>query len=188
MRIVCPCCQSDYPIEAGINDVDARNAIKRAFSLTPIGGQLLAYVQLFRPENRVMQMSKLTRLLDELITMVQAGQIKHNGTIYPAPQIYWENAIEQMLANRQQLKLPMKTHGYLISIIAGYAEKNEAKLEKQAETRRIGGVAHDAAPLQTKASAMPDEVRQQLQQFKSTKTTTDQSTTGEANGQNSHTT
>lgn len=173
MRITCPCCQADFPIEAGINDVEARNAIKRAFSLTPIGGQLLAYVQLFKPESRVMQMAKLTRLLDELVAMIRSGQIRHNGTLYPAPQSYWEDAINQMLDNRQQLKLPMKTHGYLLSIIAGYADKAASRAEKQAEARKIGGATHDATPLEKKASAMPETVRQQLQQFKSTKTTTD---------------
>ena len=89
-------------------------------------------------------------------------------------------AINQMLDNRQQLKLPMKSHGYLISIIAGYAEKEEAKVEKQTEARRISGVAKDDTPLEKKASTMPDDVRQQLQQYRTTKTNQyQQPTTGE---------
>lgn len=43
--MICPCCQTDFPIEAGINDVAARNAVKRAFSLTQLGDLLLGYVQ-----------------------------------------------------------------------------------------------------------------------------------------------
>ena len=180
MRIVCPCCQADFPIEAGLNDVEARNAIKRAFSLSPIGAQLLFYLQLFKPAKQAMRMDKFARLLNELVDMIHAGKIMHNGAFYSAPQKYWELAINQMLDNRQQLKLPMKSHGYLISIIAGYAEKEEAKVEKQTEARRISGVAKDDTPLEKKASTMPDDVRQQLQQYRTTKTNQyQQPTTGE---------
>lgn len=182
MRIICPCCQTDFPIEAGLNDIDARNAIKRAFSLSPIGSKLLHYLQLFKPQKQALRMDKLTRILNELVDMVQSGKVSQNGTIYAAPQGYWEMAINQMLDNRQQLKLPLKSHGYLISIIAGYAEKAETRTEKQTEARKQGGVVHDATPLERKSPNIPEDVRKQLQQYKSTKTNT-----GENNGQNSNT-
>lgn len=164
MRIICPCCQTDFPLEAGINDLNARNAIRRAFSLTPVGDLLLAYVQLFKPEKRVLSMAKLTQLLDELVDMVKAGKIERNGRTWPAPQAYWQQAIEQMLDNRDQLTLPLKSHGYLFTIIAGFADKAEGKLEAQAEARKAGGISprHQEPP---KTKTMPEEIRGQLKQF-----------------------
>lgn len=40
--MICPCCQTDFPIEAGSNEVAARNAVKRAFSLPQLWDLLLA--------------------------------------------------------------------------------------------------------------------------------------------------
>lgn len=163
MRIICPCCQTDFPIEAGINDVNARAAIKTAFSVTPFGDLLLAYVQLFKPEKRVLSMSRLVALLDEIIPMIKDAKINHKGRTWPAPHPYWESAIRQMLDDRENLKLPMKTHGYLFSIIAGYADKAEKKQETQTEARKAADLRH-REPVKTN-NAMPVEIRGQLSQF-----------------------
>lgn len=164
MRIVCPCCQTDFPIEAGINDVDARVAVQRAFSLTPIGKLLLAYVQLFKPPKRAMTWAKAVKILDQLIPMIQAGQIEHKGSIWAAPHVYWEQAIEQMIDGREKLTLPLSGHGYLFKIISGYADKSEGKRETQTEARKVGGISQRERE-QPKSKGMPEETRQQLNQF-----------------------
>lgn len=164
MQLICPCCQSVYPIEAAINDVNARNAIKRAFSLTPIGELLLAYVQLFRPPSRVLSMSKLTRLLDQMVDMIKSGRIERNGRTWPAPQTYWQQGIEHMLATRDQLSLPLKSHGYLLTIIATLSEKAESRQEAHAEARKAAGTSHDNTP-QPAPKGMPEEVRGQIKEF-----------------------
>lgn len=162
MRIIYPCCQTDFPIEAGINDVNARAAIKTAFSVTPFGDSLLAYVQLFKPGKRVLSMTRLVAILDEIIPMIRDAKIEHKGRVWPAPHPYWEQAIRQMLDGRENLKLPIKTHGYLFSIIAGYADRAEAKTEKHEEARKAGGSTKRQP---TKQSAMPQATREQLNQF-----------------------
>lgn len=164
MRIICPSCQTDFPLEAGINDVDARAAVQRAFSLTPIGKMLLAYVQLFRRGNRALSMGKLIRILDQLIPMIQAGKIEYKGSTWAAPQAYWENAIQQMLDGREKLTLPLESHNYLFAIIRGYADKSEDQAEKQTEARKVGGLSqrHQEPP---KTKGMPEEIRGQLNQF-----------------------
>lgn len=164
MRIVCPCCQTDFPIEAGINDVDARAAVQRAFSLTPIGKLLLAYVQLFKPEKRAMTWSKAVKILDQLIPMVVEAKIEFNGRIWPAPAPYWEQAIEQMLDTRETLRLPMKNHNYLFAIISGFADKTEGKRESQTEARKQGGISQRHRE-QPKTKGMPEETRQQLSKY-----------------------
>ncbi len=176
MQLICPSCQTVFPIEAAINDVQARNAIKRAFSLTPIGIQLLAYVQLFKPPTRALSMTKLVRLLDELVGMIQEGKVKYKGNVYAAPQQYWQDAIEQMLNGRDQLALPLDSHGYLVAVIAAYAKKAGNKAETKAEHKKAAGGRQEKKA--TKPSKMPQNVKNELNQFLN-KTTTSQ---GENNG------
>jgi hypothetical protein len=164
MQIICPCCQADFPIEAGINDVAARNAVKRAFSLTPLGDLLLGYVQLFKPEKRAMSMVKLVKLLDELLPMIQAGRIEHKGRIWPAPQEYWRMALAEMIGKRDTLTLPLKSHNYLFAIISGAADKAAKKQEEVQEMRKRTGRAQQEQNEAT-AKAMPEAVRNQLQQI-----------------------
>jgi hypothetical protein len=164
MQIICPCCQADFPIEAGINDVAARNAVKRAFSLTPLGDQLLGYVQLFKPEKRAMSMAKLVKLLDELLPMIQSGRIEHKGRVWPAPQEYWRMALAEMIGKRDTLTLPLKSHGYLFTIIAGQADKGAAKGEAEQEMRKRTGRAQQAQN-EAISKGMPEAVRNQLQQI-----------------------
>lgn len=108
-------------------------------------------------------MAKLTKLLEELVPMMRDGKIEHKGSVWPAPQAYWEQAIRQMLDTRESLKLPIKTHGYLFSIIAGYADKAKGKTEKQTEARRVSGTSRREP--QPKAARMPKDVKEQLSQF-----------------------
>ena len=164
MQIICPCCQTAFPLEAGINDVNARNAITRAFSLTPIGKSLLAYVQLFKPEKRALSMDKLVKILDQIIPMIKEGKIQYKGNTWAAPQAYWEQAIQQMIDGRDKLTLPLGSHSYLFKIIIGYADKAEGKAETQTEARKVGGSSRRQQE-QPLTKAMPEEVRGQLNQF-----------------------
>ena len=140
MNLVCPICQAEYPLAAAMNDVAARQAVVKAFSLTQMGDRLIAYVALFKPAKQALSMVRLAKLLDSLVDMVKLGQIKKNGNTYAAPQQYWMQAIDQMLGNRQSLSLPLKNHNYLIAIIASASEKVESKKEAEAEKGRQYGV------------------------------------------------
>lgn len=164
MRMICPSCQTDFPIEAGINDVAARNAIKRAFSLTPLGDLLLAYVHLFKPEKRMLSTVRLVKILDELLPMIESGKIEHKGRVYPAPHDYWRMALEEMIAKRDTLTLPIKSHGYLLTIIASAADKMTAKAEAQHEMRKRTGRAQQEQN-EAITKGMPEEIRNQLQKI-----------------------
>lgn len=139
MKLVCPVCQAEFPLEAAMNDVAARQAVVKAFELTELGSLLIRYVTLFKPAKQALSMARLAKLLDELVPMIKAGQITRNGTLYPAPQAYWQQAIETMLMQRDKLTLPLKSHGYLLEIISGYANKASAQAEKQNEQGRKYG-------------------------------------------------
>ena len=145
--------------------MNARTAVARAFSLTPIGKLLLAYVQLFKPKKHALSMGKVVKILDQLIPMIQESKIEFDGRIWPAPQAYWEQAIEQMIDTREKLRLPLRDHNYLLTIISGRADKDEGKVEKQTEARKQGGVTSRQQEPEPKTKKMPDEVKEQLNQF-----------------------
>lgn len=169
-----------------MNDVAARQAVVKAFELTELGSLLIRYVSLFKPAKTALSMHKLAKLLDELVPMIKTGQITRNGTLYPAPQAYWQQAIETMLMQRDKLTLPIKSHGYLLEIISGYANKAQAKNEKQSEQGRKYGDYHTAgkpAPLPSpmvaptnaatptpkskgvKQAAIPEQASKTIKQF-----------------------
>lgn len=136
MKLVCPVCQAEFPLEAAMNDVAARQAVVKAFELTEIGSLLISYIQLFKPAKRALSMAKLAKILEEIVPIVKSGQITHGGTIYAAPQKYWSQAIEAMLMQRSSLILPLSGHGYLLKIIASYSTKVAAQAEAKAEQNK----------------------------------------------------
>lgn len=152
MKIVCPVCQAEFPLEAAMNDVAARQAVVKAFELTELGSLLIRYVTLFKPAKQALSMARLAKLLEELVPMVKAGQITRNGTLYPAPQAYWQQAIESMLMQRDKLTLPLKSHGYLLEIISGYANKASGQAERANEQGRKYGEFKTATPNATSAT------------------------------------
>ena len=75
-------------------------------------------------------------------------RIERHSRIWAAPQPVWIAALDEIIARRDEgkLTLPLKSHGYLLEIIAGQANKAEGKAEAEAEDRRagktpVGGVA-----------------------------------------------
>lgn len=146
MKLVCPVCQSEFLLSAALNDVAARKAVVLAFSMTEMGDVMINYVQLFKPSKRALSLTKLEKMLNELVPIVTAGKVTVQGTDYPAPQSYFRQAMETMLASRENLSLPLNSHRYLFKIIAGYANKEGGQQERMQEQGRKYGDYHTATP------------------------------------------
>jgi len=160
MQLNCPACGATFSLDAIIGHEGARDAVLVALQLpAPLGKTLIQYVGLFRPAQRALSMDRLAKLLNELLPMISKAQIERNGSIYAAPVDYWRNAMETMLASRDKLTLPLKSHGYLLEIIAGMAEKTAAKAEQNNEnSRRLGGFyTEPAAPSPASFNAAESE-------------------------------
>ena len=128
MRLTCPCCGAAHSIEGLLADQSAREAVIAALGLPgALGERLVRYVSLFRPRERALSWERAARLLRELNAAVSAGQIERDGRVYPAPLDYWKLAIDQMLDQRDKLKRPLKSHGYLFEIIIGLSQKADEK-------------------------------------------------------------
>jgi hypothetical protein len=127
MQITCPCCAARFPIEAALTDEAARSAVATALALTaPLGDRLMRYIGLFRPAKRALAWNRAARLLDELLGMIQAGRIERKGRAWAAPETAWAEGLEQILARRDKLDLPLSGHGYLLEIVAREGERKEA--------------------------------------------------------------
>lgn len=158
MRLVCPSCGATHSAD-GIEDLDARAALLIAAELpAEIGATAIRYLGLFRPRERALSWGRARKLLDELLPMIQSGTIRRQGRDWPAPPAAWRAAMQTMLDGRDNLELPMKSHGYLLSILAGDANKQEARAEAVTEEQRRSGsraaVAGEPQPLLQSARAM----------------------------------
>jgi len=137
MRLTCPCCGGLFSIEAALADASARQAVAAALQLPAgLGERVLRYLGLFRPAERGLSWDKATRLLVDLQEAMSAAQVSRHGRVWAAPLDYWRMALDQILDARPTLTLPLKTHGYLFEIVAGIAQKAEARAEQTEEERR----------------------------------------------------
>ena len=175
MKLTCPACNETLSLAALIEHDAAREAIGTALKMpAPLGKYLLQYLGFFKPAKSTLSLDKVARIFSELLPMISSGKVSKNGTAYAAPQEYWAQAIETMVANRAALTLPLKSHGYLISIIAGYAEKIAAKKETEAEKGRQYGavktspVIASAAQQSTAPDHIPDAKKMVTDQFADT--------------------
>lgn len=138
---------------------DAGATLAAVMGMTPLGRLMLRYLALFRPAGRALAWDRARRLVEEIAPAIVSGRVERNGRGYAAPEAAWVAAIEQMLAQRDTLRLPLKSHGYLLEIVAAGAERGEAKAEAQREERRRVESAARGDPIgrATPADPTPDK-------------------------------
>lgn len=174
MKLSCPACGATASLDVLIGHEGARDAVVVALSLYgPLGKLLVQYLGLFRPASRNLSMDRVASLLAELKPMIGEAKIERGGRICSAPRDYWAMALTEMLAKRDALTLPLKSHGYLLAIIEGYSSKAEARKEAQVEASRGGHTQTGAAaakpvnevlgkPTAKPRAGMPAHVKQAL--------------------------
>lgn len=144
MKTTCPACGAINSLDALIGNEAARSLLVMALEQTQTGKRLIRYVALFRPSQRQLSWDRVASLLGELLDMIRAGKVERHGRLWAAPEAAWVSALDEILARRDEgkLTLPLKSHGYLLEIIAGQSNKAEAA----AETRKESG-ARGATPV-----------------------------------------
>lgn len=181
MRVSCPACGADFTLDALLVHEEVRRALSAAARVEPaLARPLFKYLGLFRPPQRQLTMDRVAALLGELVPMIEAGEIERRGRRWKADAAAWAAALETMIAHRDAgaLKLPLKSHGYLLEVLAGAADAAEARAERDHHARlargerpaRPQGAAVDGArpladvmPPLAPPAAMPAGVREQLE-------------------------
>lgn len=139
MKLVCPACGSVNSLDSLVGHDGARAALAELAALSgPFAGAVLRYLALFRPEKRQLSFDRVASLLAELNPMIIEARITRNGRAYAAPREVWVAAIDSILASRDRLTLPLKSHGYLLEIIIGQIHKAEQAAETKREAGRAG--------------------------------------------------
>jgi hypothetical protein len=167
VKTACPACGATFSLDTILGNEGAREAVMAALAMpAPIGKLLVQYLALFRPAQRQLSFDRVANLLNELLPMISTASIERNGRTWSAPQEYWSMALSEMIAKRDNLTLPLKSHGYLLAIIEGYSNKAETKKETHTEARKGGYTPVGSASLpvvkKEKAgprSAMPGSVK-----------------------------
>ncbi|MCL2297782.1 MAG: hypothetical protein FWC38_00465 [Proteobacteria bacterium] len=120
MKTRCPSCGATLSLDALVQHDAARQAMVAAFALgNEIGGALIRYLALHRPEQRELTMDRVARLLGDLLPDIKAQRIERDGRVYDAPPEAWVWAIEQAITSRDagRLKTPLRGHGWLYEVL-----------------------------------------------------------------------
>lgn len=139
MKLVCPSCGFFASPEAFLAEADEQRALLLAFKVpSPLAASMHQYLRLFRPAQRALTARRIETLLNDLLPMIEACRIERRGRVWPAPIESWRTALDEMVSKRDRLTLPLKSHGYLLEILVGYADRAEGA----AETKREQGRAY----------------------------------------------
>lgn len=125
MRLTYPCCGEQFPFEAGLADEEGKRLAALFAEMPPkLGKAVLSYLRLFSPPKRSLKMGKAIRLVEDLHHMVSEGSVtrdaRTNDRRHASPAL-WVAGIEQMIAQREKLTLPLETHHYLRAVVYGIA-------------------------------------------------------------------
>ncbi|HEY8710738.1 MAG TPA: hypothetical protein VIM34_22400, partial [Burkholderiaceae bacterium] len=132
MRLTCPACGAEYTLDVLIAHEGAREALVEAMGMNAVlGKRLMQYLSLFRPPKRQLTMDRVAKILKEISPAIAARQIERNGRIWPIPLESWTWALDEIVAKKERLTLPLKSHGYLYEMLIAAADKTEAKAEQQ---------------------------------------------------------
>ena len=144
MQMQCPCCGEQFPFEAGLADADGKRLAGLMAGLEPkLGRAVLNYLRLFSPPKRGLRMTKAIRLVEELLALVESGQVQRDARTTdskPATPRLWAAGIEQMIISRERLQLPLENHNYLRAVVYGIAsDPAQASLVAPSKPSRAAG-------------------------------------------------
>ncbi|NYT80914.1 hypothetical protein H0A70_05320 [Alcaligenaceae bacterium] len=174
--VTCPNCRISASLDVFLSEDSVRAALDAVIDAHPAGESLikpmLRYVGLFAPSKSRMSYSRMATLIEEIAPAMRAAQIERSGRQWPAPLEYWQQGFTLVLSQAHQgaLILPLKSHGYLLEVIARMSSKAESQAESVREHQRAGhsgaGLTAERAaqPVITSSAreAMPAHIREQL--------------------------
>ena len=138
INATCPSCGAVYPIEHGLTDAAARAALAAALAMpSGIANLVIPYLGLHAPAGRKVQMGKLARVIDELVAIINSGEVSRRSEARPAPVAAWSAGLAEVLKMRDagNLELPLTGHGLLCEIV--FRQVSKAGAQQAAATRPL---------------------------------------------------
>ena len=150
----CPNCGAANSLDSLVSDAEAAEVLKMLLELdADIGKAAIRYIGLFRPAKSQLSWARTAKLLNELLPMIKAQEAARDGVCFPAPTEAWIHGFNETVNARDQgrLKTPLKSHGYLYEILAGWVGQPSAGNQTNQPNRRA---ALPANPSQTLTAAV----------------------------------
>lgn len=125
----CPNCGAANSLDSLVSDAEAAEVLKMLLELdADIGKAAIRYIGLFRPAKSQLSWARTAKLLNELLPMIKAQEAARDGVCFPAPAEAWIHGFNETVNARDQgrLKTPLKSHGYLYEILAGWVGQPSA--------------------------------------------------------------
>ena len=119
----CPNCGAANSLDSLVSDAEAAEVLKMLLELdADIGKAAIRYIGLFRPGKSQLSWGRTAKLLNELLPIIKAQEAVRDGVCFPAPTEAWIHGFNETVNARDQgrLKTPLKSHGYLYEILAGW--------------------------------------------------------------------
>lgn len=157
MKVVCPCCSTSFPVEAGLVEGDAKRLGALLGDMEPpVARAAMSYLRFFKPAKQELRVSRAVAVLQELAALINVGRVardERSGIHRPCTPAMWVQGIEQLQTSAARLELPLKNHNYLRAIVYGLADSADAKAEvqrhKDAQQRRGGSAAGPVSAAET---------------------------------------
>lgn len=158
MQVCCPCCNTEFPIEAGFAEADGKRLAAVLAALEPtVGRALIGYLRLFKPPKTALRMARAVKFASEVTALISTGDVcrdERGGVRRQAIPALWAQGMEQMAAQRDRLTLPLDGHGYLRAVVFGLADQADAVVERTREEHLRRG---DRPTVKGKAGESPIE-------------------------------
>ncbi len=151
----CPNCGAANSLDSLVSDAEAAEVLKMLLELdADIGKAAIRYIGLFRPAKSQLSWARTAKLLNELLPMIKAQEAARDGVCFPAPAEAWIHGFNETVNARDQgrLKTPLKSHGYLYEILAGWVGQPSAGNHTNQPNRRATLPANPSQTLTAAAS------------------------------------
>ena len=151
----CPNCGAANSLDSLVGDAEAAEVLKMLLELdADIGKAAIRYIGLFRPAKSQLSWARTAKLLNELLPMIKAQEAVRDGVCFPAPAEAWIHGFNETVNARDQgrLKTPLKSHGYLYEILAGWVGQPSAGNQTNQPNRRAALPANPSQTLTAAAS------------------------------------
>lgn len=152
----CPNCGAANSLDSLVSDAEAAEVLKMLLELdADIGKAAIRYIGLFRPAKSQLSWARTAKLLNELLPMIKAQEAARDGVCFPAPAEAWIHGFNETVNARDQgrLKTPLKSHGYLYEILAGWVGQPSAGNQTNQPNQPNRRAALPANPSQTLTAA-----------------------------------
>lgn len=161
-HLQCPACGAEMSLDVALANEALRRATVDLITMSlPLGSLVLRYVGLFRPAKNRISPDRMAKLIGQLLPDMRRGAITHKGRDWAMPLDGWRAGFEAMLerAAADKLTLPLDTHAYLYTVLAGSADKVEARAETQLEAERRHTPRQDTVQVRGQSMSIGDALQ-----------------------------